>query len=142
MLAALDHDGNNVPGFLERRETGKPSNGILVTAISSLGSASLACNLYLLQTRSPTGSPVFINNFPKALPHEFDLIGRQLLAQIPSHSRRLRHCHVAVLVQHRRTILVQDLFNHAWVIADAAVSDRRVSHCQLQWRNQSIALAD
>src|SRR5438034_11444296 len=97
VLTALDHNRNNILGILERRETGKPRNGILVPAIGGLGSASLARNLHIFQTRSSTGSPVFINNFPKAFAHEFDFVRREFLAQVGSHLRRLRHRDVAVL---------------------------------------------
>src|SRR5213593_4185003 len=64
---ALHHHCDNVLRMVKWRETSKPCHVFFVAALGGLRSAGFPSYHDVFQTRSATGSAIFVNNFPKAL---------------------------------------------------------------------------
>jgi hypothetical protein len=77
---ALHHHGDDIFWVVIWRETRKPRHVFLLSTLSGLRSASLSRHYPIFQTRSTTGSSIFVNNFPKAFANKLDLIRRNFLA--------------------------------------------------------------
>src|SRR5205807_8030764 len=90
VFAALHHCGDDIFGTIEWRKTSEPGDRVLVAVVGRLGGAGLSGHLPSFQPCYTTGPSVLVNNFPKPLAHEFDLIGRELVPQIRAHAWRLR----------------------------------------------------
>jgi hypothetical protein len=78
--STLHHDCDDILRMVIWRETNKPRHVFLVATLGSLRSAGFPSHREVLQTRSTTGSSIFVNNFPKAFANKLDLIRRNFLA--------------------------------------------------------------
>src|SRR6266702_6106573 len=67
---ALHHHYDDVLRMVKWRETRKPRHVFLVATVGGLRSAGFPSHHNLFQTRSATGSSIFVNNFPKAFAHQ------------------------------------------------------------------------
>jgi hypothetical protein len=56
------------------RETRKPRHVFFVSALGGLRGASFPRHHPIFQTRSATGSSIFVNNFPKAFAHNVNFV--------------------------------------------------------------------
>ena len=80
---ALHHHCDDILRMVIWRETGEPCHVFLVAALAGLRRAGFSRDLHILQTRSATGSAIFINHLPKTPANQFDLISRNFLPQDP-----------------------------------------------------------
>jgi hypothetical protein len=71
---ALHHHCDDILRVVKRRETRKPRHVFLLSTLSGLRSASLPRHHPIFQTRSATGSSIFVNNFPKAFAYKVNFI--------------------------------------------------------------------
>src|SRR5436190_19556573 len=71
---SLHHHYDDILGMIKRRETSKPRNVFLVATVVGLRSARLPRHYPIFQTRSATGSSIFVNHFPKAFAHKIDFV--------------------------------------------------------------------
>ena len=142
VFAALHHCGDDIFGMIEWRKTSEPGDRVLVAVIGRLGGAGLSGDLPSFQPRCATGPSVLVNNFPKPLAHELDLIWCELIPQIRAHSWRLRHGDFTVLIENWRTVLIQDFIDEAGIVTDTAICGGGVCHRQLQRRDQVVTLPD
>ena len=80
----------------------------------------------------PPVPPSSLTTFQKPLRTSSISSGETSLPQIGPDARRWRHCRLALFVEHRRAVLVQDFIDQARIITCAAICDRHVGHRQLQ----------
>src|SRR6266568_3198914 len=71
---ALHHHCDDVLRMVKWRETSKPRHVFLVATVGGLRGAGLPRHHPIFQTRSATGSSVFINHLPKAFADQLDLV--------------------------------------------------------------------
>src|ERR1051326_4800650 len=76
---ALHHHYDDVFRMIKWREACKPCNVFLVPAVSRLCGAGFTCDHPIFQTRSASGTALFIDDLPKAFANELDLIRRDFL---------------------------------------------------------------
>jgi len=70
----LHHHCDDVLRMVKWRETRKPGHVFFVAALGGLRSAGFPSHHDVFQTRSATGSAIFVNNFPKALAHKVNFV--------------------------------------------------------------------
>ncbi len=82
----------------------------LVAALAGLRGAGFSSDLHIFQTCSATSPAVFINNLPKTLAHQFDICQAKFPAVSPiALVGWSGTADLAVLIQHWRAVLIQDL---------------------------------
>src|SRR5439155_23423014 len=91
VFATLNHDGDDILWIIERSETGELGDRIFMAAFGGLRGTGLSSNLHIFQSRSSSCPAVFIDNLPKALADQINLVCRKLIAEICSHARPLGH---------------------------------------------------
>ena len=71
---ALHHHSDDILRMIKWRETHKPRHVFFVATLGGLGSSGFSSHHYVFQTRSATGSAIFVNNFPKAFAHKVNFV--------------------------------------------------------------------
>src|ERR1043165_5806361 len=87
---ALHHHCDDVLRMVIWSETSEPRHVFLLSTISGLRSACFPRYHPIFQTRSAACAAIFINDLPKALANQFDVLRGDFLAQVRSHPRRWR----------------------------------------------------
>src|SRR5947199_9672447 len=67
---ALHHHSDDILRMIKWRETRKPHHVFFLDTLGGLRSAGFSSYHNVLQTRSATGSSIFVNNFPQASAHK------------------------------------------------------------------------
>jgi hypothetical protein len=71
---ALHHHYDDILRMIKWRETRKPRHVFFVATLGGLRSAGFPSHHNVFQTRSATGSSIFVNNFPKAFAHKVNFV--------------------------------------------------------------------
>jgi hypothetical protein len=71
---ALHHHCDDILRMIKWRETRKPRHVFFVATVGGLRSAGFSSHHNVFQTRSATGSSIFVNNFPKAFAHKVNFV--------------------------------------------------------------------
>ena len=71
---ALHHHCDDILRMIKWRETRKPRHVLFVATLGGLRSAGFSSDHNVFQTRSATGSSIFVNNLPKALAHKVNFV--------------------------------------------------------------------